>query len=126
MLKKLLVLGLVAIMPTMAFADDAELKLGKKNAKKCVACHVIGDKGGKAGPHLNALIGRKAGSIEGYSYSDAMKASGLTWDEATLDKYISDWAKKTVPGTKMVFKGIKKEKNRKAIIAYLKSLGAAE
>ncbi len=126
MLKKFLVLALVALTPTIAFADDKELKLGKKKVKKCAACHVVGDKGGKAGPTLNGVVGRKAGTVEGYEYSDAMKNSGLTWDEATLDTYLSDWSKKLVPGTKMVFKGIKKEKNRKAIIAYLKSIGAAE
>lgn len=124
MLKKLMVLALVAMIPNIAFADDKELKLGKKKAKKCMACHVIGDKGGAAGPTLNGVIGRKAGSVEGFQYSDELKASGLTWDEATLEKWISDWPKKMVPGTKMVFKGIKKEKHRKAIIAYLKSIGA--
>ena len=124
MLKKLLVLGLVALMPTVAMADDKELKLGKKKAKKCLACHVIGEKGGKAGPSLNGVVGRKSGAVEGFAYSEALKASGLTWDEATLDKWISDWAKKLVPGTAMLFKGVKKEKQRKAIIAYLKTIGA--
>jgi len=124
MLKKLLVLGLVVLIPTVALADDKELKLGKKKAKKCQACHVVGDKGGKAGPPLNGVVGRKAGTVEGFDYSDAMKNSGLTWDEATLNTYLSDWAKKTVPGTKMVFKGLKKEKYRKAVIAYLKTLSA--
>ena len=73
----------------------------------------------KVGPSLHGIIGRKAGSIEGFSYSDAMKNSGLTWDEATLDTYLTN-PKKEVPGNKMAFPGLPKEDDRQNVIAYLK------
>jgi cytochrome c len=73
------------------------------------------------GPSLHGVYGRKAGSVEGFNYSDAMKASGKTWDDATLDAYIAD-PKGAVPGNKMVFVGIKDETDRKNLIAFLKTV----
>jgi cytochrome c len=69
------------------------------------------------------VIGRKAAEREGYSYSNAMKSSGLTWDEATFADYIKD-PKAKIPGTKMAFAGIKKEDEIKDLTAYLKQFGA--
>ena len=68
-----------------------------------------------------ASYGRKAGSVEGFNYSDAMKDSGKTWDDAALDAYIAD-PKGAVPGNKMVFVGIKDETDRKNLIAFLKTV----
>ena len=76
------------------------------------------------GPVLNGLLGRKAGSVEGYVYSDANKNSGITWDEATFSAYIKD-PKAKIPGTKMVFPGIKDEQRIKDLIAYLHTLDKA-
>jgi cytochrome c len=70
------------------------------------------------------VVGRKAGSVEGYNYSDANKESGITWDEATLAEYIKDPRGK-VPETKMVFAGIKDDKRVKDLIAYLKQYDAS-
>ena len=70
------------------------------------------------GPVLNGLFGRKAGMVEGYTYSPANKNSGLTWDEATFREYIKD-PKAKVPGTKMVYPGVKDEKRVEDLIAYL-------
>ena len=75
------------------------------------------------GPQLNGVVGRKAGTVEGYKYSKAMKNSGLTWDEATLDKFLIK-PKNEVKGTKMIFGGLKKEKQRANLICYLKTFGA--
>ena len=110
-------IGLVAIGPGHASAQDAAA--GEKVFAVCKACHQVGDTAKNAvGPVLNGLIGRKAGSVDGYSYSPANKNSGITWDEATFSEYIKD-PKAKVPGTKMAFAGIKEEQKIKDLIAYL-------
>lgn len=98
---------------------------GEKVFAQCRACHQIGENAKNAvGPELNGLIGRKAGSVAGYNYSAANKNSGITWDEATFRQYIKD-PKGKVPGTKMVFPGIKDDKKISDLIAYLKQFDAS-
>lgn len=94
-------------------------------AKRCKVCHQIGE-GAKnvVGPQLNGLIGRKSGTADAYNYSEANKASGLTWDEATFKEYITN-PKAKIPGTKMVFAGLPEEKDRLDLAAYLKSFDAS-
>lgn len=100
-----------------ASAQDAAA--GEKVFLVCRACHQVGPNAKNAvGPVLNGLFGRKAGSVEGYNYSEANKKSGITWDEATFTEYIKD-PKAKIPGTKMTFAGIKDEKKIKDLIAYL-------
>jgi len=79
---------------------------------------------GTRGVELNGLVGRAAGSAEGFNYSDAMKKSGITWDQATFLEYITD-PKKKVPGNKMVFPGIKDEIDREDLFAYISQFDAA-
>jgi len=106
-----------------AQAQDAAA--GEKVFVACKACHQVGETAKNAvGPVLNGLIGRKAGTVEGYSYSPANKNSGLTWDEATFRDYIKDPRAK-VPGTKMVYAGLKDDQRISDLIAYLKSFDAA-
>jgi cytochrome c len=113
----------LAFSPMAAHAQDAAA--GEKAFAPCRACHQIGENAKNAvGPELNGVIGRKAGSVEGYNYSPANKNSGLTWDEATFSEYIKD-PKAKVPGTKMIFAGIKDEKKIKDLIAYLKQFDAS-
>ena len=104
-----------------AQAQDAAA--GEQVAKQCLACHRVGE-GAKnlVGPQLNGLDGRKAGSAPDFNYSDAMKASGLTWNEATFKDYIKDPRAK-VPGTKMIFPGIKDDKKMADLWVYLASFG---
>jgi cytochrome c len=112
----------VVVLTTAANAENAAE--GEKVFAICKACHQIGD-GAKngIGPELNGIVGRKAGSVAGYSYSDANKNSGITWDEASLTEYLKD-PKVKVPGTKMVFAGIKDDQKVKDLVAFLKQFDA--
>ena len=93
---------------TSARAQDAAA--GETSFKKCLACHAIGEGAkNKVGPVLNGLDGRHSGSVEGYSYSDANKNSGITWNKEQFLEYIKD-PKAKIPNTKMAFAGIKNEK----------------
>ena len=106
-----------------SYAQDAAA--GEKVFVQCKACHQTGDKAKNAvGPVLNGLFGRKAGSVEGFAYSNGNKNSGLTWDEATFAEYIKK-PKAKIPGTKMVFAGIKDEQKIKDLIAYLHTFDKA-
>src|SRR5476649_2899841 len=110
-MKKLKLSALVVIAASAAasaaLAQDAAA--GKASFNKCLACHAIGEGAkNKVGPVLNGLEGRKSGTVEGYSYSEANKNSGITWNEATFKEYIQD-PKAKIPGTKMAFAGIKKD-----------------
>src|SRR3981189_3333365 len=113
-----LVLGAAIFAIVPGHAQDAAS--GEKIFAQCKACHQIGEtpKHG-VGPVLNGLFGRKAGMIEGFSYSPANKNSGITWDEATFREYIKD-PKAKIPGTKMIFPGLKDPKQIDDIVAYLK------
>jgi cytochrome c len=109
---------------TPALADDGDPAAGKTVFNQCRACHQVGPQAkNSVGPILNGIVGRKAGEEEGYNYSDANKASGITWDEATLREYLKDPRAK-VPGTKMVFPGIKRDKQLDDLLAYLKGIKA--
>ena len=98
-----------------ARAEDLGETVFKKN---CAVCHTLEAGKNKIGPSLAGVVGRKAGSVPGFSYSAANKDSGDTWDEQTLDTYLTD-PRKFMPGTKMVFAGLKNTEDRKALIAYL-------
>ncbi len=108
--------SLVAFGPTRAHADSPGEAIFKKN---CALCHTVEAGKNKIGPSLAGIVGRKAGSVPGYTYSEANKNSGVTWDEKTLDTYLTD-PRKFIPGTKMIFAGLKNPEDRKALIAYLK------
>lgn len=94
---------------------------GKKVFAKCAICHSAQQGKTLVGPSLFGVVGRHSASVEGYSYSDAMKKADKTWDEKTLDAYLTD-PKAMVPGTKMVFVGLSKEEDRENVIAYLETL----
>jgi len=119
---KKLTLGLLVAATSIAAASGAraqDVAAGENSFKKCLACHSIGDGAkNKVGPQLNGIDGRKSGTAEGYSYSDANKNSGITWSKEQFLDYIKD-PKAKIPGTKMVFPGIKNEKEANDVWAYI-------
>ncbi|MDT3686016.1 MAG: cytochrome c family protein [Pseudorhodoplanes sp.] len=123
MKQTLVAMILLAGLTATAQAQDAAA--GEKVFAVCRACHQVGETAKNVvGPKLNGLIGRKSGSVEGYNYSEANKKSGITWDEATFAEYIKD-PKAKIPGTKMVYAGLKDEKKIKDLTAFLKQFDAS-
>ncbi len=102
------------VTPALADGDAAQ---GEKVFGKCKACHEFAAKN-KVGPTLHGVIGRKAGTVEGFKYSEAMVNSGITWDVTTLTAYLKD-PKGYVPGNKMAFAGLKKDEEVVDVIAYI-------
>ena len=114
--------ALVLLGLNQAQAQDAAA--GEKTFAQCRACHQVGENAKNAvGPVLNGLFGRPAGSVEGYTYSPANKNSGITWDEAVFREYIQNPRAK-IPGTKMVYAGLKDEQRINDLVAYLKQFNA--
>ncbi len=99
----------------MAMGDPAK---GKTVFKTCAGCHSLTAGKNKVGPSLAGIVGREAGTAEGYRYSKAMKESGITWDEESLSTFLAN-PKDMVPGTKMRIRGVKEGK-RMDLIEYLK------
>ncbi len=104
--------------PALAAGDAAK---GKKVYRKCVACHTVKPGKHRIGPSLFGVFGRKAGTAKKFRFSKAMKKSGLTWDDAALDKYLKK-PRKAIKGTRMIFPGLRSKKDRDNVIAYLKTL----
>jgi cytochrome c len=115
-----LVLGVL-----LAIAADpgraADLEAGKTAFKKCALCHTTEAGKNKIGPSLFGVVGRKSAGLDNFNYSEGMKKFNHTWDEETLDGYLAD-PRGTVPGTKMIFPGIKDKMERDDVIAYLETL----
>ena len=114
---------LAAALASPAAAQEGNAEEGAEVYKKCRACHEVGPEAkNRVGPVLNEIIGRKAGTIDGFAYSDANKASGtggLVWTEEVLFKYLES-PLVFMKGTKMAFVGLKDPQDRKDVIAYLK------
>jgi cytochrome c len=121
---RIFALGALLLAVSVGAANAGDAALGEKVFLKCKACHQIGEGAKNAvGPVLNGVVGRKAGTYPDYSYSDANKNSGITWDEATLKEYLKNPRAK-VPGTKMIFPGLTKDGDIDDVITYLKQFGA--
>ena len=120
---KIGMLSAALVWSVSAYADG-DAAHGEQVFKQCKICHSVGAnaKAG-VGPEQNGVYGSKAGSRAGYNFSAAMKEAGekgLAWNDANLDKFLEN-PKALVPGTKMVFPGLKNEKDRQDVIAYLKA-----
>ena len=115
--------AVAALLASISGAAAQDAAAGEKVFAKCKICHQIGENAKNAvGPVLNGVVGRRAGTYPDYHYSDANKNSGITWDEATLKEYLRD-PKAKIPGTKMVFPGLKSDEDITNVIAYLKQFG---
>jgi cytochrome c len=120
MLKWVIAAAVLVAAPVAASAQDAEA--GKSVFAKCHACHQIGpDAKNGLGPNLTCVDGRKAGTEEGFNYSDAVKNSGITWDDEKLLSWMEN-DDKVIPGNKMIFPAhVKDETDRANLLAYIKS-----
>src|SRR6202795_3987517 len=112
-MKALTLSALVVVASSLAAsaALAQDVAAGKTSFNKCMACHAVGDGAkNKVGPELNGIDGRKSGTAEGYSYSDANKNSGITWNKEQFLEYIKDPNAK-IHGTNMIFAGLKKDRD---------------
>ncbi len=126
MTTRILALGIAAsLLAVPAAFAEGDAKKGKRVFNKCKACHVVDEEKNRVGPHLVGLFGRQAGSLEDYKYSDAMMEHDVEWNEETLAEYLAD-PKGVVKGTKMAFRGLRKEQDIADVIAYLKEATATE
>ena len=113
-----LAIGIVIPFAAAAATPGADPDKGKAAFEQCAACHSLGEAGDHDGPTLKSVFGRKAGSLEDYRYSTAMKRSAVTWDAMTLDQYVMD-PQAFIPGNRMAFAGITDKAERDDLIAYL-------
>lgn len=115
-----------ATTPAVASENFADFTGNAANGKavflQCMACHSLKEGENKVGPSLYSKIGKTAGQVPGYSYSDANKNSGIVWTEEELFKYLKN-PRATIPGTKMAFAGIPDPQKRADVVAYLKANG---
>lgn len=117
----------LAIVISTGMVRAQDLENGASQYRKCKSCHDLGEGAkNKIGPILNGIVGRKAGTVEGFNYSQSLKAlaeGGLTWSDDRLSKYIED-PKSVVPNGTMSFVGIKDPADRADLLAYLKKGGS--
>ena len=108
------------VVASQSYAEEKAGDAGADAFRKCMACHQVGPSARNGvGPVLNGSIGRPAGTHPGYTYSAAMRNSGLVWDERTLTRYLRA-PREVVPGTRMAFVGLKDDQELADVIAYLK------
>ncbi|UIK08050.1 c-type cytochrome [Neorhizobium galegae] len=116
------ILGLL-LQPGSALAQSPEA--GERVFVQCRACHQVGETARNVtGPHLNGLFGRTSGSVEGYAYTEANKNAGITWTDASFREFVTNPRAK-IPGTKMIYAGIKNPDQITNLIAYLKQFDAS-
>ena len=101
-------------------AQDGDPAAGEKVFRQCQACHVIDAEQNRVGPNLVGIIGRPAGAVEGFKYSDAMANSGIVWDETTIAEYLAN-PRSYVEGNRMAFAGLRNEQQIADVIAYIVS-----
>jgi len=111
----------VKLVTASVSADNGDIENGRRVFQKCQACHSLEPGKTLIGPSLAKIVGRHAGTLEGFDYSDAMKKAGIVWDAATLDAYLAD-PQKVVPGNHMPFPGLKSETDRHDVVAFLAAI----
>lgn len=118
-MRVLLGLALMTLPGGAALAQEGDPAAGEKVFNRCKACHVLDEERNRVGPYLHGVFGRTAGAVEGFTYSPAMKDSGIVWDEETIAEYVSD-PREYIPGNRMAFPGLKSEEDVANLVAYLK------
>lgn len=120
-----LVTWVFGFIPAMAIAQPmGDPEAGEALFRACASCHEVGEGArNRAGPHLNGIVGRAAGAVEGFRYSSAIGASGLVWDSDMLSRYVED-PQGTMPGTRMAYRGMPDVQQRRDLVAYLASFEA--
>lgn len=120
-MKKFVVAAAMALaLGTSAAQAEGDAEAGKKVFKKCAICHSLDEGKNKVGPSLHGMFGRAAGSLEGFRFSNAMKDSGIVWNDETVAAYLKD-PRGYIPKNKMAFPGLKKQKDLDNVIAFLKA-----
>lgn len=123
-MRNMVIVAVLASITGVSGAEAQDAAAGEKVFGVCKTCHQIGENAKNAvGPVQNGIIGRPAGTYPGYAYSAANKNSGITWDEATFREYIKD-PKAKIPGTKMIYAGLKDDQKVTDLIAFLKQYDA--
>ncbi len=113
----------IAMAAVLHAARAGDVAAGEQSFKKCLPCHSIGEGAkNKVGPELNGIAGRHSGTVPNYSYSDANKNTGITWNEQTFKQYIKD-PRAMIRGTKMIFPRIKNENEADNLWDYLRQFG---
>jgi cytochrome c len=122
MIDRFLCAVLMGLIGSSAFAAGAnDVQRGRIAFLRCAACHAIqADEPGKVGPNLRGTLGKVAAQVPGFAYSEALRKAGLTWDDATLKRWVHDPAS-LVPGTSMTYVNTLTETETKALLAFLKS-----
>ena len=118
MMKQLMTVTLMLVLVAGMAHAETDAKRGEKVFEECRACHATELGGEGLGPDLHGMIGRRAGTLESFRYSPAMKKSGITWSAQTLESFISD-PQKTVPANRMPYSGMAEAKDRADLILYL-------
>lgn len=114
----------VATLDGTTLADfTGEAAAGEKTFMQCASCHVVEPGVNRVGPSLAGIVGRAAGSIDGYNYTEANANSGITWTPEKMFQYLED-PRRVIPGTKMAFAGLKDGQDRANVIAYLQTTGS--
>jgi cytochrome c len=121
MMPRLVVAALGVLLVAAPARAEGDVEAGRKLFAKCAICHAVEEGKNKIGPSLHGVVGRSSASVPSFAYSEAMSGVHKTWDEATLDTYLAD-PRALVPGTKMIFSGLKTPKDREDVVAYLKTL----
>lgn len=128
MLKKCVLGAVLLVLGAAGARADGDAEKGAAVFKKCTACHAVGEGArNKVGPELNGIVGRKIGSVEGFTYSAKFKehgAAGDSWTPEMLSEYLTN-PRVYMPGTRMVFAGLAKEDDREDLIAYLAQFDAS-
>ena len=114
-----IIVSLAVILLSGGASAAGDVKKGKRIFNKCKACHSLAAGKKRIGPSLHGVFGKTSGMVPKFRYSSAMKKAKIVWSEKTLDAYLTK-PKKFVPGTKMAFRGLKKQQDRDNLIAYLK------